>query len=37
MMAWLRWCASAVGLAVLFVLGCWQLKAVGEFLRGERR
>jgi len=22
--------------AVLFVAGCWQLKAVAEFLRGDR-
>jgi hypothetical protein len=32
-MSWVE----AVGLAVLFVLGCWMLTAVGEFLRGERQ
>jgi hypothetical protein len=26
----LRWCLSAVGLGMLFVMGCWQLKVVGE-------
>jgi hypothetical protein len=31
-MTWLE----AVGLAVLFVVGCWMLTAVGEFLRGVR-
>ncbi|MGA7495564.1 MAG: hypothetical protein WBX00_02440 [Isosphaeraceae bacterium] len=42
--AFVRWCASAggtplaeSGLAVLFVVGCWMLVAMGEWLRGERR